>query len=421
MSDESIWRLAALLLLLVCSGFFSGSETALMSLERLRVRFLQQQQRKNADKLGRLLENPDYLLSGILIGNNIVNIAASVIAAGLFVSWFGERGEWLTVVILTPLVLIFSEVCPKTYAAYYPEKLSFRVLAPLRLILWLLAPLIFVVSSISGVLTSFLRKKEAESLSVSEEEIKAMIDVGEESGVVAAEQRRMLHGIFDLSQTRVRDVMIPRTEVIGIDISANFEEVLAILRTARHSRFPVYSDNLDKVVGVVHAKDILAFFGHSEGFFLRDLCRDPYYVPESKRIAVLLQTFRKKKEHLALVVDEYGGVEGLVTLEDVVEEIVGEIHDEYDVEEFDFRKLGEGHYLIDGAVPVRDVNRRFNLELPEEHVTTLAGHLLQKMGRIPIEGDFYEDNGILFRVRRMEDRRIEEVEMVLSPATPPET
>lgn len=414
MTDENLWRLLALVLLLAFSGFFSGSETALMSLDKLRVRFLQQTQRPGADKLAALLENPERLLSGILVGNNLVNIAASVIATGLFVSLFGEQGEWLTVAILTPVLLIFSEVCPKTYAAYYPEKLSFRVLNPIRLVVWLLNPVILVVSSISRVLTRFLHDKGGESFSVSEDEIKAMIDVGEESGVVAAEQRRMLHGIFDLSLTRVRDVMIPRTEVVGIDISANFEEVLSIVREARHSRFPVYSDSLDKVVGVVHSKNILGYISHRESFNLRDLCRPPYYVPESKRIAVLLQTFRKKKEHLALVVDEYGGVEGIVTLEDVVEEIVGEIHDEYDIEEYDFRKLAEGHYLIDAVVPLRDVNKRFNLSLPEEHVTTLAGHLLQLLGRIPEEGETCVEGDILFKIRRMDERRIEEIEMIFS-------
>ena len=324
MSDEIMWRLLALLVLLGLSGFFSGSETALLSLDKLRVRFLQQKEHPNADKLANLLDNPDRLLSGILVGNNLVNIAASVIATGLFVSYFGEQGEWLTVLILTPILLIFSEICPKTYAAQYPEKMSFLVLKPIRFIVWTLTPIILVVSSVSNFLTSFLRKKAAESLSVSEDEIKAMIEMGEESGVVAAEQRQMLHGIFDLSETRVRDIMIPRTEVTGIDQTASFREVLSIARQTRHSRFPVFSENLDSIVGVIHSKDILDYVGQTEHFDLKELSRKPYYVPESKRIGVLLQSFRKKREHLAIVVDEYGGMEGIVTLEDVVEEIVGE-------------------------------------------------------------------------------------------------
>lgn len=414
MSDEFLWRILALLALLMLSGFFSGSETALLSLDKLRVRFLQQQGRRGADKLAKLLADPDRLLSGILVGNNLINIAATVIATGLFVSYFGEQGELLTVLVLTPILLVFSEVCPKTYAAQYPEKMSFFVLNPIRFVVWLLTPVIFIVSSLSRLLTSFFRAKEAAALSVSEDEIRAIIEVGEESGVVAAEQRRMLHGIFDLSKTRVRDVMIPRTEVTGLDVASNFQGVMDVVQHARHSRFPVYHDSLDSIVGVVHSKDVLGFIGRTEQFSLIDICRKPYFVPESKRIAVLLQNFRQKREHLAIVVDEYGGIEGIVTLEDVVEEIVGEIHDEYDIEEVDFRQLAPGHFLVDGAVSMRTVNRRFKLELPDDHVTTLAGYLLRAMGRIPAEGESFEEGGILFRVKRMDDRRIEEVEMVLA-------
>ncbi len=412
MSEDSFWRLLALLGLLVGSGFFSSSETALMSLDKLRVRFLEREQRPGADKLAALLDNPERLLSGILVGNNLVNIAASVIATGLFVNWFGDQGEWLTVVILTPILLIFSEICPKTYAAYYPEKLSFRVLRPIALVVLLLTPIIYVVSGISRTFSRFLHRHEAESFSVSEDEIKAMIDVGQESGVVAAEQRRMLHSIFDLTETRVRDVMIPRTEVVSIEVSTPFEAVMAVVQESGHSRFPVYSDDLDRLVGIVHAKNILEFIGKMDQFSLRELCRKPYFVPEAKRIGVLLQNFRKKREHLAVVVDEYGGVEGIVTLEDVVEEIVGEIHDEYDIEEFDIKKLTENHYLIDASVSLRDVNRRFGLALPEEHVTTLAGYLLQSLGRIPEEGDSCQENGVQFKVSKMEERRIEDVEMI---------
>ncbi len=415
MTDEILWRLLALVALLGLSGFFSGSETALLSLDKLRVRFLLQKEHPRADKLAALLDNPDRLLSGILVGNNLVNIAASVIATGLCVSYFGEGGELLTVLILTPILLIFSEVCPKTYAAQYPEKMSFLVLTPIRFVVYFLAPVIFVVSSISRLMTSFIRKKEAEKLSVSEDEIKAMIEMGEESGVVATEQRQMLHGIFDLSETRVRDIMIPRTEVTGINISANLQDVLEAVQEKRHSRFPVFSENLDSIVGVFLAKDVLDYIECPEQFSLKELCRKPYYVPESKRIGVLLQRFKKRREHLAIVVDEYGGMEGIVTLEDVVEEIVGDIHDEYDIAELDFRTLGKDHYLIDAVMPLREVNRRFDLNLPEEHVTTLAGHLLQIMGKIPVEGDSFEEGNLLFRVRRMEDRRIEEIELIISP------
>lgn len=413
MTEENLWRLAFLLLLLLVSAFFSGSETALMALDRLRVKYLQQKGRPGAGRLAELFEHPDRLLGGILIGNNLVNIAASVIATGFFVSHFGERGELMTILLLTPVLLIISEVCPKTYAAQYPEKTSFFVLRPILLVLWVLAPVIRVVTLISGLLTGFLRGEGKENESLTEDEIRAIIEVGEESGVVAAEQRRMLHGVFDLSETRVRDIMLPRTEIVGVEAGSSFAVVLDTLQKARHSRFPVYRESLDNIVGVIHSKDILEYIGNEEQFSLGKLCRKPHFVPESNRIALLLQSFRKRKEHLSIVVDEYGGVEGLVTLEDVVEEIVGEIHDEHDIEEMDFRPLGPKRFLVDGAVSLRTLNRRFHLELPEDHVTTLAGLLMQQMGKIPVEADSCEIAGIRFAVREMDDRRIESVEMRL--------
>ena len=420
MIDDTFLRLAGLFALLLLSGFFSGSETALMSLDRMRVKYLQQKKRPGADRLAALLEVPDRLLGGILVGNNLVNIAASVLATGLFVRYFGEQGELLTILILTPVLLIVSEVCPKTYAAQQSEKVSFLVLRPILVVLWVLSPVVKVVTLFSRLLTSLFRGAAEEQGALSEDEIKSIIQVGEESGVVTAKERRMLHSIFDLSETRVRDVMLPRTEVVGIAVGTGFRKVLEVVRDSGHSRFPVYDDSLDNVVGIIHSKDVLAFADRSAEFSLVENCREPFFAPEAQRVGVLLQTFRQKKEHLAIVVDEYGGVEGIVTLEDVVEEIVGEIHDEYDVEEVDFRLLGDSTYLADGAVSLRTVNRRFDLTLPEEHVTTLAGYLLQCMGRIPSEGDQCETLGIHFSVRRMDGRRIEEVIMVLPKPSPRE-
>ena len=413
MTDETILRLLGLVLLLALSGFFSGSETAMLALDRMRVKYLQQKQHPGADRLAKLLESPDRLLGGILIGNNLVNIAASVVATGLLVRHFGERGELLTILLLTPVLLIFSEVFPKTYAAQYPERVSFLVLKPILAVVWVLYPVIRIVAMTTRFITGMLHRHPPAEQFLSEDEIKSIIQVGEESGVVTAKQRRMLHSIFDLSETRVRDVMLPRTEVVGISTDSNFQEVLEIVRKCGHSRFPVFEESLDSIVGIIHSKDILAYADRPDQFTLIDNCRKPFFAPESKRVAVLLQTFRKQQEHLAIVVDEYGGVEGIVTLEDVVEEIVGEIHDEYDTEEVDFRQLGTLTYLADGAVSLRTVNRRFQLSLPEEHVTTLAGYLLQQMGKIPVEGDRCEAEGVVFSVRRMDGRRIEEVIMTL--------
>jgi putative hemolysin len=416
MTNDQWIHAAGLIVLFLMSAFFSGSETALMSMDRMRVKYLAEKDRPGARKLAQILERPESLLGAILVGNNVVNIMASVFATTLFMELFGEKGELMTILILTPLLLVFSEVCPKTYAANYPEKLSFAVLHPVRFIMWLLRPVTWLVGGISSLLTRFLHG-EVEKPLISEDEIRSIIQFGEHAGVVAKDKRRMLHGIFDLAEIRVRDVMVPRTEVVGIEVGASFTEVVKLVATAHHSRFPVYDGDLDSVVGVIHSKEILNYIGRPEAFSLSQLARPPYFVPEAKPIETLLQAFRRKHLHLAVVVDEYGGVEGICTLEDIVEEIVGEIQDEYDEEELLVQPLGPNRYLIDGSTTLRYLNRRYNLTLSEEHVNTLAGFLMHKLGSIPEEGATCEVEGARFTVLQVEDRRIEKIEMqiLLSP------
>jgi putative hemolysin len=420
MSEDQLLRLFGLGILFVFSAFFSGSETALLSLDKLRVKYLVEKKRRGAEKLETILNHPDRLLGAILVGNNLVNIAISVFATTILVGLYGEQGEILTILIVTPLLLILAEISPKTYSAKYPEKVSFLVLRPIRLVMLLLAPVVWVVAGFSRLLTRLITgKEEARRPIISEDEIRTIITVGEQTGVVAKEKRRMLHGVFELSLTRVRDVMIPRTELVGIEVNTPFEAVLPLVQRSSHSRFPVYENNLDSVVGVIHCKDVLNYVGRSQEFSLRKIARTPYFVPESKRVETLLQSFRKKQMHMAIVVDEYGGVEGIVTLEDIFEEVFGEILDEYDVEEVLFREIGSGRYLVDGSVSLRTVNRRFGLQLSEEHVNTLAGFLLRTMGTIPREGDSCESDGTVFTVRKVVDRRVEEIEMVLFDSSLP--
>jgi putative hemolysin len=413
MTTDQWLHVLGLFVLFIFSAFFSSSETALMSMDRLRVKYLAEKERPGAKRLETLLSKPDDLLSAILVGNNLVNIMISVFATALFLDLFGQGGELMTILILTPILLIFSEVCPKTYAATYPEKLSFRVLHPIRFFMWMLRPVTAVVSGVSRILTHFLRGKIQAPL-ISEDEIRSIIGFGEDEGVVAEDQRRMLHGIFDLSQSRVRDVMVPRTEVVGISVDAAFQDVVKLTAQARHSRFPVYDGNLDNVVGVIHSKDVLSYLDKPDQFSLRELARPPFFVPEAKPIETLMQAFRRKHLHLAMVVDEYGGVEGICTLEDIVEEIVGEIQDEYDEEDILVKALGSNRYLIDGSVAIRYINKRFELNLSEEHVNTLAGFLLNTLGSIPEVGASCEVDGVLFTVREVEDRRIEQIEVQLS-------
>ncbi|NIQ94913.1 MAG: DUF21 domain-containing protein [Desulfuromonadales bacterium] len=412
MFDENTIRLLVLLLLFVCSAFFSGSETALMAIDRMRVKYLVHKKRRGADKLEAVLEKPDRLLGAILVGNNLVNVAASVVATGLFLEYFGDQGEWLTIALLTPLLLVFAEVLPKTYAAQSAEQFSFKVLPPIRVIMWLLRPVTWVLSLLAKLLTSAL-KGEEERPFISEDEIRAIITAGEEAGTVHRDKRRMLHGVLGLSQIQARDVMVPRMEVVGIDADLSFAEVLTHVQQARHSRFPVYEGDLDNVIGVIHSKAILSYVHRPEAFDIRSACREPFFVPESQQVETLMQAFRVKREHLAVVVDEYGGVEGIATLEDVVEEIVGEIQDEYDVEAVMIREIGPRRYLLDGSIGLKDVNRRFHLELPDEHANTLAGLLLSVLGTIPESGQTCIFDGITLTARRVVGKRVETIEMLL--------
>jgi len=411
--EDSTLHLLGLFALFLLSAFFSGSETALTALDRLRLRYLVEKKRPGAARLEALLEQPDRLLSGILIGNNLVNIAASVFATALFIELYGDRAELLTILVMTPLLLIFSEVFPKTYAAQNSERVSFFILRPILLVLWLLAPLIWLVSGIAGLLTRVFHRS-AERPLISEDEIRTMINVGEQSGVVAEEQRRMLHGIFELSQSRVRDLMVPRTEVVGIEVSTPFTDILRQVQVARHSRFPVYEESLDHVIGIVHSKDILNYVDRPESFDIRAMARPPYFAPESKRVESLLQSFRNRHVHLAIVIDEYGGVEGIVTLEDVIEEVFGNIEDEYDLEEALIRELATDRFLVDGSVPLKAINRRFSLAFSEEHATTLAGLVLQTLGTIPAVGEHCEVAGVGLTVRKVSGQRVDEIEMHLA-------
>ena len=256
MFDDPYFYLMILALLVALSAFFSGSETALLSLDSLRVQYHVAKGRPGARLLESIRKHPDRLLGAILVGNNLVNIAASVFATAFFVRFYGDHGELLTILVLTPVILIFAEVCPKTFAARNPERVSFWVVRPIKLIMVLLGPVVWLVTGMARLMNRFSRS-ETDGVTISEDQIRTMISVGEEAGVVGQEKRRMLHGVFELSQIRVRDIMIPRTEVVGMEVATPFAEVLQVAQQASHSRLLVYEQSLDQVAGVIHSKDIL--------------------------------------------------------------------------------------------------------------------------------------------------------------------
>jgi putative hemolysin len=413
MSDNMWLDVAAMLLLFMFSAFFSASRGALMSLDRSRVNYLAEREYPGAAQLEELLKRPDRLEAGLLIGNNIVNIALTVIATTFFIRQYGDGGGLLAFGVMAPSLLIFSELGPGILAAQKAETISFLVLRPLRLLLFLISPLIWLVSFFTAGLRHILKADAVLSVEGS----RSMATTGASAGNLPEEEHKVLHGIFELAQIRVRDVMIPRTEMDGVEFSAEFSEILAQITASNHSRFPVYKEDTDHIVGLIHSKDILPYIDKPHEFEMLKVMREPYFVPEAKQVQALLQAFRRRRVHLAVVLDEYGGVEGIVTLEDVLEEIVGGIQDEYGVEEPGITPVGEGRYLIDGGISLRVFNRRFQREISEEEATTVAGLLLSRLGRIPEEGQSCQVEDMILSAHKVVMHRIELIELQLPSAT----
>jgi putative hemolysin len=399
--------LGGLILLLALSGFFSSSETALMAVSRYRLRYLERRGVRNAEVVRRLVESPESLLSAILLGNNFANIAASSLAAAIAIRSAGDGGLWLATIVMTAAVLIFSEIAPKTIAARDPERLALLVARPIQLTVRLLHPFASAAAGIAGLVIHPIVGASTHSPRVSEE-IRGMLEFGEDERGIARERRRMLSSIFSLTETTIEDVMIPRTQVKSVAIDATPEEVLQTLRDSGATRLPVYRSNLDDIVGILHSKDVFRYWKHIADLDIAAIMRKPIYVPETATLETLLRLFRHHRQHLALVIDEYGGVEGIVSLEDLLEEIVGDIEDEHDTPQApQVIELDDGALLVEGTCPISLLNQRYSLELSARHNTTLAGFLMEWSGGIPQPGDRLTHGELTFNIRRASRNRID--------------
>ncbi len=356
--SDALPAFAGLVLLLLLSGFFSGSETALMAVNRYRLSYLARRGDRRAARVRDLVAMPDRLISTILLGNNFANTAASALATAFAISIAGERGIVYATLVMTALLLIFAEIAPKTLAARHPEKVSFIVARPIGLLVKLLYPLASVAGAAANLVLLNSGKGKTGVPGVSEEDIKGIISLGEEERVIAREKRRMLHGIMRLTETTIEDVMIPRTQVVAIDVNLKPREVLDVIRRSGNTRIPVYEGTLDDIVGVLHSKDVFRFWDRLDDLDLRSLPRRPLFVPETATLEGLLQAFQDQRQHMAIVIDEYGGVEGIVALEDLLEEIVGEIEDEYDLPRTpQVMELRDGSLLVGGSCPLSFLRR----------------------------------------------------------------
>jgi Mg2+/Co2+ transporter CorB len=400
--------LGLLVLLLLLSAFFSGSETALMSLNRYRLRHKARSGHRGARLAESLLKRPDRLIGLILLGNNLVNFSAASLVAIIAFKLGGQPAVALGTLVLTLVVLIFAEAAPKTLAALHPEKIAYPVAYVYYPLLKAVYPIVWLTNIASnGVLFLLgVRKDDAEGYALSREELRTV--VYEAGARISTRYRQMLVSILDLEQVTVDDVMVPHNEIAGIDLDADLEEITAIIQNSEHTRLPVYRDNIDNVVGLLHLRR-LANTIESERFSkssIEKLLTEPYFVPEGTPLSTQLVQFQKGRRRLALVVDEYGDIQGMVTLEDILEEIVGEFTTDPAADEDDITKERDDCYLIDGTANIREINRIMNWTLPTDGPKTLNGLVLEYLENIPATGTGLEIAGYPMEIVETNDNRI---------------
>lgn len=419
MTLELLIPIGAIVLLLVLSAFFSGSETSLTAASRARMYQLEKQGNKRAQLVNRLLEDRERLIGAILLGNNMVNILASALATSVFLALFKDAGVAYATLVMTALILIFSEVMPKTYAIVNPDRMALSVAPVIRVCVFLFAPVVksvqFIVRRTFRMLGVNIDTDDGED---ADDELRGAIDLHHKEGAVVKGDRDMLGGILDLKDIAVEDVMIHRKTMESIDIDLPPEEIVERMLNSPHTRLPLWRDEPENIVGVLHAKDLLRELHGEAGELITldfaKIAREPWFVPESTMLQRQLNAFREKKVHFALVVDEYGGLMGMITLEDILEEIVGDIADEHDVEVQGVRPQPNGSYNIDGNVSLRDLNRALDWQLPDEEAITLAGLIIHEAQTIPDPGQAFNFYGFKFEILRRQRNQITAVRV-----TPP--
>lgn len=385
MDDPSLGLLfGSIILLVILSAYFSGSETAMMALNRYRLKHLANDGHRGAIQASKLLERPDRLLGVILIGNNLANFSAASLATVIAIELFGESGVAIAPVVCTLVFLIFSEVAPKTISAAYPEKIALPSSYILRFLLWILFPLVWMVNGSANAMLKLIgiRGENALNDELSAEELRTVVYEGAK---LADHPQNMMLGVLDLANVSVEDIMVPRTEIFGIDIEDDMDEIIAQIKSSQHTRLPVFKEDIDRVIGVLHLRDTAKFLTDAEisKAAILQVTEEPYFVPENTPLQTQLVNFQKHKERLALVVDEYGEIKGIIAIEDILEEIVGEFTTDLANTNVDIHPQEEGIFLIEGSTHLRLINRQLGWALPQDGPKTLSGLIIEAMETIP--------------------------------------
>ena len=415
MASSEITMLIILLLLLFLSGFFSSAETAFTTVNTIKIRSLIEDGNKKAALVDKIIEQKSKMLSAILIGNNLVNIISSSLATILAQRLFGNAAISAATGILTILVLIFGEITPKTLATLHALRLSLAYSKIIYGLMVILTPFIFIINILaSGLMKMSGINPNAKTSSFTENELRTIVDVSHEEGVIEKEERQMINNVFDFGDAVASDVMVPKVDMTMADINSSYDEMIKIFRKEKFTRIPIYQDTTDNVIGIINMKDLL-LYNPDHIFDIRNFLRSAYYTYENKRISELMMEMKKTSVNIAIVLDEYGVTSGLITLEDLLEEIVGEIHDEYDGDEEDaVKEISTNKYVIEGQLKISDVNDRLNLSLKSDNYDSIGGLIIEKLDRFPNPGDIVIIDNISIEVISMDKMRIDKIEIYIT-------
>ncbi|SFE51095.1 HlyC/CorC family transporter [Peptostreptococcus sp. D1] len=417
MESGSLWiQVIILLVLMIISAFFSASETALMSVSKVKIRHLREEGVRGASVVEKLISEPKKLLSTILVGNNAVNIAATSISTSLLLKLFGAQGVAVATAMMTVLILVFGEVTPKTMASNNKERVSLGVAKVLNVIILVLSPIVFILNLFTTIIFKIFRIKDDDPKSlITEEDLKVMVNVSHEEGVLEQEEREIINNVFEFGDMRAEDAMIQRIDMVSVSLDTTFDEVLEIFKEEKKSRLPVYKENIDDIVGILNIKDIFFISKEEmEAFSVEKYMRDVFFTYEFKKISQLLEEMKLAKTQIAIVLDEYGGTSGLLTVEDLVEVLVGDIEDEYDEEDDEIVKVGEGEYIVDGSTKITDVNDYLYDDLESDEFDSIGGYILGHLNGLPDEGEVIELNdSVTVNIISLDKNRIEKLKLIV--------
>lgn len=419
-SDANVIQIVALVVLLGLSAFFSSAETALTTVNKMRIRTLAEAGHKKAVILTKVIENPGKMLSAILVGNNIVNLSASALATSVVMEIWGNKAVGIATGVLTLLILVFGEITPKTLSTIYAETVALKYAKIIYIFMTAATPVIALVNKLSlGVLLLLRIDPNKKPESITEDELRTIVEVSHEEGVIQSEEKKMINNVFDFGDARAKDVMVPRIDMVFIDVNATYKELLDVFRKERYTRIPVYEETTDNVIGIVNVKDLLLIDDEKE-FSIRGIMRQPLYTYEFKKIAELMVEMKETtNNNIVIVLDEYGATAGLITLEDMLEEIVGDIRDEYDEdEEEELVKIAEDEYVAEGAMKLDDLNDILELNLESEDYDSIGGLVIGLLDHLPEEGEEVTYDNIRLVVDSVEKNRIDKVHLYLPKEQP---